>query len=56
MRAPLDIDALFPIKDEASAWLMSLKAECLLRAGIITEGDRQVVEARAAQARRKLAA
>ena len=29
----LDIDLIFPIKDEVSAWLMYLKAELLFEAG-----------------------
>ena len=49
MRAKLDLNDVFPIKDEASAKLMRFKAECLLRAGIITERERQAVDARAVE-------
>jgi hypothetical protein len=49
MRHDLKIDLVFPIKDEASAWLMCLKAEALCEAGIIdTEGMSAVLERAAA--------
>jgi len=44
----LDIDLVFPIKDEVSAWLMCLKAELLFEAGIIDTGERCTVLQRAA--------
>jgi hypothetical protein len=34
----LDIDLVFPMKDEVSVWLMCVKAELLFEAGII-DGD-----------------
>ena len=56
MRRELDLDLIFPIKDEPSAWLMSLKADCLYSAGVITERDKLAVQAKAANARRQEAA
>ena len=44
----LDIDLIFPIKDEVSAWLMCLKAELLFDAGVIDTDEKCVVLARAA--------
>jgi hypothetical protein len=35
MRSGLDLEVIFPIKDEPSARLMRLKAECLLAARVI---------------------
>jgi hypothetical protein len=53
----LDLALIFPIKDEPSAWLMSLKAVCLYQAGVISEAEKQQVHAAAAAAiDRKLAA
>ena len=46
----LDLDLIFPIKDAASAWLMSFKADCLHRAGVISERERQAVLAKAQRA------
>ena len=39
----LDIDLIFPIKDEVSAWLMYLKAELLFEAGIIDSNELSAV-------------
>jgi hypothetical protein len=43
----LDLSLIFPIKDEPSACLMVVKADCLYRAGVITDAQRQQVHARA---------
>jgi hypothetical protein len=48
MHHVLDIDLIFPIKDETSAWLMCLKAERLHESGIIDTECKSVVFARAA--------
>jgi len=48
MRHELDIDLIFPIKDEVSAWLMCLKAELLFDAGVIDADEKCAVLARAA--------
>jgi hypothetical protein len=42
-----DIELIFPIKDAASAALMTIKADCLHKAGIINEAERQHVHSRA---------
>ncbi len=39
----LDIDLIFPIKDEVSAWLMYLKAELLFEAGVIDSNELSAV-------------
>jgi hypothetical protein len=44
-----DLKLIFPIKDELSAWLMSIKADCLFQAGAISEAERQQVQAQAAE-------
>jgi len=41
------MDLIFPIRDEPSAWLMSLKAECLYKAGVLSESEKQTVQERA---------
>ena len=46
MKSPVNLELIFPIKDAPSASLMSFKASCLLDAGIITEGEKQWVDAR----------
>jgi len=46
MKSSINLELLFPIKDALSASFMSFKADCLLEAGIITECDKQWVEAR----------
>ncbi len=38
---------ILPIKDFASAALMLIKADCLLKAGIISEAEKQLVDSRA---------
>jgi len=55
----LDIDLIFPIKDEVSAWIMYLKAELLFEAGVIDSDELSAVLQRVAatldQARDKAA-
>ena len=46
MKSSVNLEVLFPIKDAPSASFMSFRADCLLDAGIITERDKQWVEAR----------
>ena len=46
MKSAVSLELLFPIKDASSASFMSFKADCLLDAGIITELDKQWVEAK----------
>ena len=48
MRRNLDIDLIFPMKDDVSAWLMCLKAELLFEAGIIDSDEISAVLQRAA--------
>jgi hypothetical protein len=48
MRHELNIDLVFPIKDEVSACLMCLKAESLHEAGIIDIDEMSAVLERAA--------
>ena len=48
MRAGLTINLLFPIKDEPSAKLMSLKAELLCAAGVIDVVEKRIILERAA--------
>jgi hypothetical protein len=48
MRAGLTINLLFPIKDEPSAKLMSLKAELLCAAGVIDVVQKRIILERAA--------
>jgi hypothetical protein len=48
MRHELNIDLVFPIKDEVSAWLMCLKAASLHEAGIIDTDEMSAVLERAA--------
>jgi hypothetical protein len=47
MAQHLDLERIFPIKDEASARLLMLKADCLRAAGVINESECQTVIARA---------
>ena len=49
MPRELDIDLIFPIKDEISAWLMCLKAELLCEAGIIDTDEMNAILERAAE-------
>jgi hypothetical protein len=46
MKSSVNLELIFPIEDAPSASLMSLKANCLLDAGIITENEKQWVDAR----------
>jgi len=48
--ADFDLSLIFPIKDEPSACLMRFKADCLFRAGVISEREQQDVHAKAAAA------
>ena len=50
MRHDLNIDLIFPMKDEVSAWLMCVKAETLYQAGIIDTNELNGVLERAAAA------
>ena len=43
------MEVIFPIRDEPSARLMTLKAECLYLAGVISEHEEQAVLERAAE-------
>jgi len=47
MHRAWDIELIFPIKDAASAALMLVKANCLDKAGIISEAEKQWVHSRA---------
>src|SRR5215468_9885227 len=47
MQRAWDIEIIFPIKDAASAALMLVKANCLDKAGIISEAEKQWVHSRA---------
>jgi hypothetical protein len=47
MRRARDSELIFPIKDTASAALMLIKADCLHKAGIIGEAEKQYVRSRA---------
>jgi hypothetical protein len=40
------IEAIFPITDAASAALMAIKADCLRKAGVISDQEKQRVDAR----------
>ena len=46
MKSAVNLELIFPIIDAPSASFMSFKASCLLDAGIITEGEKQWVDAR----------
>ena len=50
LRDNLNIDLVFPIRDEISAWLMCLKAEFLYEAGLINDNEFETVIERAAAA------
>jgi hypothetical protein len=43
------MELIFPIRDEPSARRVSLKAECLHTAGVISEQEEQAVRGRAAK-------
>ena len=49
----LDLDLTFPIRDVPSANLMRLKATCLRNAGIIDDGERELVQQRAERVLRR---
>jgi hypothetical protein len=49
MHRPLTMELIFPIGDEPSARLMSLNAECLHTAGVISKREEQAVLGRAAK-------
>ena len=40
------MEAIFPIKDAPSAALMAIKADCLRKAGVITDHEKQWVNSR----------
>jgi hypothetical protein len=50
LRHNLNMDLVFPIRDEISAWLMCLKAELLYDAGIISDAELDSVIERVAAA------
>ena len=50
MHLSINMELIFPIRDEPSARLMTLKAECLHVAGVISEHEEQAVLGRAAKA------
>ena len=43
----LDLNRIFPMQDPPSARLMRLKAFCLYRAGVLSEGERAAVARKA---------
>jgi hypothetical protein len=47
MQSARDIELIFPIKDASSAALMLIKADCLHKAGIISEAEKQWVNSNA---------
>lgn len=44
MQRTLDMQAIFPIKDAASAAVMAIKADCLHKAGIINEPEKRCIQ------------
>jgi hypothetical protein len=46
MNSPVNLELIFPIKDAPSALFMSCKASCLRDVGIITESEKQWVDAK----------
>lgn len=46
MNRQIDLELIFPVSDAASARFMALKADCLHRAGIITDLQRQEIQLR----------
>ena len=50
MHRSLDMELIFPIRDKPSAQFMSLKAECLYHAGLISESEERAVLGKAAKA------
>jgi hypothetical protein len=49
MQRFLNRELNFPIRDKASAQFMAIKAECLHRAGVISDYDEQAVLRKAAK-------
>jgi len=49
MLRALDMELIFPIRDEPSAQLMRLKAECLHSAGLISKSEERAVIGKAAK-------
>ena len=47
MQRSWDIELIFLVKDVASATLMVIKADCLHNAGVISDGEKQLVQSRA---------
>jgi hypothetical protein len=47
MKPAWDVELIFPIKDAASAALMVIKADCLHKAGVICDEEKQSVHSRA---------
>lgn len=50
MHRSLDMELIFPIRDAPSAQFMSLKAECLQSAGLISKSEERAVLGKAAKA------
>ena len=46
MNWSLDMQLIFPIRDRPSALFMEVKADCLFKAGIIDDRERQWVRAK----------
>ena len=46
MKSPVHLELIFPIKDASSAFFMSCKACCLRDVGVITESEKQWVDAK----------
>jgi hypothetical protein len=46
MKSSVNLELIFPVKDAPSASFMSFKASCLRDAGIITESEKQWVDAK----------
>ena len=49
MHLSINMEQIFPIRDQTSARLMSLKAGCLHTAGVISEHEEQAVLGKAAK-------
>ena len=43
----LNLNQIFPIQDSLSARLMKVKAMCLLRAGVVSQQEREQVQQKA---------
>ncbi len=46
MKAPLDLELIFPMEDAASAAFMAIKAVCLAKGGIINASEKLRVDAK----------